>query len=79
MGMHKYFRVTVLGNFSGRNAGDNAILGNLLEDISSQYPDVEFIVPTLNSRFVREEFGHYRIKALGMMPDSYVRSLDTTG
>lgn len=61
-------RITVLGNFSGRNAGDNAILGNLLQDFSEVYPDIEFIVPTLNAGFVRAAFGQYRIKALGMMP-----------
>ncbi|MBU2677979.1 MAG: polysaccharide pyruvyl transferase family protein [Gammaproteobacteria bacterium] len=61
-------RITVLGNFSGRNAGDNAILGNLLEDFSRVYPDIEFIVPTLNAGFVRAAFGQYRIRALGMMP-----------
>ena len=61
-------RITVLGNFSGRNAGDNAILGNLLDDISSSHPDVEFIVPTLNPRFVRTAFGQHRVRALGLMP-----------
>ena len=61
-------RITVLGNFSGRNAGDNAILGNLLEDISHLYPDVEFLVPTLNASYVRRAFSEYRVKALGLMP-----------
>lgn len=61
-------RITVLGNFSGRNAGDNAILGNLLEDFSNLYPDVEFLVPTLNAGYVRRAFAQYRVKALGLMP-----------
>jgi hypothetical protein len=61
-------RVTVLGNFSGRNAGDNAILGNLLADLSSAYPDLVFLVPTLNPAFVRRCFGHHRVRALGLMP-----------
>lgn len=61
-------RIAVLGNFSGRNAGDNAILGNLIEDISSAYPDVEFLVPTLNAGYVREAFGRYSVTALGLMP-----------
>jgi hypothetical protein len=29
--------ITVLGNNSGRNAGDNAILGNLLDDFADNY------------------------------------------
>ena len=61
-------RVTVLGNFSGRNAGDNAILGNLLRDLTRAYPDLEFLIPTLNARYVREAFSGYRIKAMGLMP-----------
>jgi polysaccharide pyruvyl transferase WcaK-like protein len=61
-------RITVLGNFSGRNAGDNAILGNLLDDVSGLYPDVEFLVPTLNAAYVRKTFGHHRVRAYGLMP-----------
>lgn len=61
-------RITVLGNFSGRNAGDNAILGNLLDDVSALYPDVEFLVPTLNAGYVRKAFGRHRVRAFGLMP-----------
>ena len=61
-------RITVLGNFSGRNAGDNAILGNLLDDIAEVYPDLEYLIPTLNAGYVRRAFGHHRIRALGLMP-----------
>ncbi len=50
-------KITVLGNNSGRNAGDAAILGCLLEDISAEYPDVEFHIPTINTKFVAESFG----------------------
>ncbi len=61
-------RITVLGNFSGRNAGDNAILGNLLDDIAEKYPDVTFLIPTWNANFVKKHFGHHRIKAMGLLP-----------
>lgn len=61
-------RVCVIGNFSGRNAGDAAILGGLLEDISRLHDDVEFEVPTINTAFVAREFAHYRIKPIGLMP-----------
>jgi polysaccharide pyruvyl transferase WcaK-like protein len=60
--------ITVLGNFSGRNAGDNAILGNLLDDISAKFQDVQFLVPTFIARFVKKHFNKYNIKALGLMP-----------
>jgi N-acetylglucosaminyldiphosphoundecaprenol N-acetyl-beta-D-mannosaminyltransferase len=61
-------KITVLGNFSGRNAGDNAILGTLLDDIAAAHPDVHFLVPTLNASFVKKHFGHHNLTALGLMP-----------
>ncbi len=60
--------VTVLGSYSGRNAGDAAILGNLIHDISSERPDVRFLIPTLSPKFINESFGEYNIKAMGLMP-----------
>lgn len=60
--------VTVLGNNSGRNAGDNAILGNLLDDFALQRNDILFKVPTLDTRFLRRHFGHHRIQPMGLMP-----------
>ena len=32
-------KITILGNYSGRNAGDAAILGCLLEDIYNKFED----------------------------------------
>jgi len=61
-------KITVLGNFSGRNAGDNAILGNLMDDISAKYKDVTYLIPTFNAGFVRRHFGHHNIEALNLMP-----------
>jgi len=61
-------KITVLGNFSGRNAGDAAILGCLLEDISSRYSDLQFDIPTINVRFVRESYQQYNINPIGLMP-----------
>ena len=61
-------RITVLGNFSGRNAGDNAILGNLVRDIAAAMPHVRFIVPTLNPAAVQWICRGYDVKPLGLMP-----------
>lgn len=61
-------RITVLGNFSGRNAGDNAILGNLMDDISAKYKNVKYLIPTFNAGFVRRNFSHHNIEALNLMP-----------
>ena len=61
-------KVTILGNNSGRNAGDNAILGNLLDDFASVRQDIEFIIPTINTSFIRTSFGHHRVTPVGQMP-----------
>jgi polysaccharide pyruvyl transferase WcaK-like protein len=60
--------ITVLGNNSGRNAGDNAILGNLLDDFSLLRKDIHFKIPTLNPAFIKREFGHHNIKPIGLLP-----------
>lgn len=61
-------RITVLGNNSGRNAGDMAILGNLLRDVSKLRRDVEFWVPTTNPRFLTHHFGTFRMKPVPLLP-----------
>ena len=61
-------KIAVIGNNSGRNAGDAAILGCLLKDISFLYKRVEFYVPTINKKFVRRAFERYGVKPVGLMP-----------
>ncbi|MDM8541023.1 polysaccharide pyruvyl transferase family protein [Desulfococcaceae bacterium HSG9] len=61
-------KITVLGNNSGRNAGDAAILGNLLHDIATLRKDIKFLVPTTNPAFIYKHFGQYNIKAVGLLP-----------
>lgn len=60
--------ISVLGNFSGRNAGDAAILGCLLRDISTRYKHVKFDVPTINTRFVSTAYHEYDVNPIGLMP-----------
>ncbi|MCX6357862.1 MAG: polysaccharide pyruvyl transferase family protein [Candidatus Aureabacteria bacterium] len=60
--------ICVLGNFSGRNAGDAAILDGLLADVSSLYTDLRFIVPTINPSFVAKNFSRYNVKPVSLMP-----------
>lgn len=47
-------RICVLGNFSGRNAGDIAILAGLIRDIEARFESPRFFVPTIDPRFIRE-------------------------
>lgn len=61
-------KITVLGNFSGRNAGDAAILGCLLKDISTRFKRAKFYIPTINTKFVNRSFSIYNIHPVGMMP-----------
>lgn len=61
-------RVTVLGNFSGRNVGDIAILGNLLAHLGRACPEAEFLVPTLAPAFVRRRFPDPRVRPVGIAP-----------
>lgn len=61
-------RISVLGNYSGRNAGDNAILGNLLYDFSMIRDDLIFQIPTIFPGFIRSDYSAYKIRPLGLMP-----------
>jgi polysaccharide pyruvyl transferase WcaK-like protein len=65
-------RVTVIGNFSGRNAGDAAILGGLLRDITAAYPDrrLRFDIPTINPGFVRNMYAEYPVRPVSLLPTS---------
>jgi polysaccharide pyruvyl transferase WcaK-like protein len=60
--------ITVLGNYSGRNAGDAAILGGLVRDISARHEGVTLKVPTINSGFIRRAFANYNIKPISLLP-----------
>lgn len=60
--------ITVLGNNSGRNAGDNAILGNLLDDFALMRSDITFKIPTLSTSFIKKSLGHHPIQPIGLLP-----------
>lgn len=60
--------ITVIGNYSGRNAGDAAILGNLLRDVSELYKDVKFLVPTIKPSFVSTHYKEFDVEPISLMP-----------
>jgi polysaccharide pyruvyl transferase WcaK-like protein len=60
--------ICVIGNFSGRNSGDAAILEGLLNDVCSVNPQVHFIIPTINKRFIEKTYKRFSIKAVPLMP-----------
>ncbi|MDD5556031.1 MAG: polysaccharide pyruvyl transferase family protein [bacterium] len=61
-------KVCVLGNFSGRNAGDAAILGGLLEDVSAVSRDLRYLVPTIKPSFVSRTFARFPVEPVSLMP-----------
>jgi polysaccharide pyruvyl transferase WcaK-like protein len=62
-------RITLLGNNSGRNLGDMAIMSSIMESLSKRLPNAEFYVPTIKPDWVRKHYGHrYNVKAVNVMP-----------
>jgi polysaccharide pyruvyl transferase WcaK-like protein len=62
-------KITILGSYSGRNAGDVAILASIMEEISSLCPEVEFEVPTTNPSFIKKNYSNrYKVKPISIMP-----------
>jgi polysaccharide pyruvyl transferase WcaK-like protein len=62
-------RITLLGNNSGRNLGDMAIMSSIMESLSKRMPDSEFYVPTIKPEWVRKHYGdRYNVKAVNVMP-----------
>lgn len=61
---------TVLGSYSGRNAGDAAILGATLKLLSEEFgPETRFEVPTTHPDFVIKTYGDaYNVVPIGAMP-----------
>ncbi len=60
--------VCIMGNFSGRNAGDAAILGGLLEDVHRRFPGASFSVPTINPGFVRRQYAEFPVRPVALLP-----------
>ncbi len=62
-------RITLLGNNSGRNLGDAAILSSILDNLSDELPTAEFYCPTIAPKWVEKHYGgKYNVKALDVMP-----------
>lgn len=62
-------RITLLGNNSGRNLGDMAIMSSIMESLSKRMPNAEFYVPTIKPEWVRKHYGdRYNVKAVNVMP-----------
>ena len=61
--------ITILGSNSGNNVGDAAILASILEALSQEIPNAEFLVPSTKPSFVKKNYAHqYNVKAIDVMP-----------
>lgn len=62
-------RIVLLGSNSGRNLGDAAILASVMDVLSAEIPDAEFIVPTTGPSFVNTHYSKkYNVRGVSMMP-----------
>lgn len=61
--------ITLLGNNSGRNLGDAAILSSILDMLSKEIPGVRFLVPSIKPKFIDENYGEdYNVKGVNVLP-----------
>ncbi|MEZ4754651.1 MAG: polysaccharide pyruvyl transferase family protein [Bdellovibrionota bacterium] len=61
--------ITLLGNNSGRNLGDAAILSALMDSLSKEIPGAKFYVPSIAPKWIEKHYGNkYNVKPLNVMP-----------
>ena len=72
----RQLRFTILGSYTGRNAGDCAILENVVRGIVEACPGAECEVLTINPGFVRDMFADLPLRPIRTMPwDLSVKTL----
>ncbi len=64
----KPYRLCILGNNSGRNAGDAAILSSIVHNFLARTPDVAFEVPTIKPEYVRRSFAGLPVRPVSVLP-----------
>lgn len=60
--------ITILGSFSGKNAGDAAILASTISNIRKLAPETKFEVPTLNPDFISKNFDTTYVRPVSILP-----------
>lgn len=69
-------RFCLIGSYTGRNAGDAAILENVVRGIAGACPDAVCEVPTINPAFMRRTYPDLPLVPVSTMPwDLSVKSL----
>ncbi|MDD2943602.1 MAG: polysaccharide pyruvyl transferase family protein, partial [bacterium] len=67
---NRNYSLTILGSYSGRNAGDAAILASMMGTISRQIgEDTVFEVPTTHPDFIEKHYGKkFKVRPVNVMP-----------
>ncbi len=66
---NKFPVITLLGNNSGRNLGDGAILSSILESLSKNLDNAFFYVPAVFHQWIQKNYEpKYNLKAIDVMP-----------
>ena len=66
---NKYPVITLLGNNSGRNLGDGAILSSILESLSKKLPNTLFYAPAVYHTWMKKHYEpKYNLRAIDVMP-----------
>jgi polysaccharide pyruvyl transferase WcaK-like protein len=60
--------ICILGSYSGRNAGDAAILDGLLADLKPRFPQARFTVPTFNPGFLKRNYDPAGLVPVSLKP-----------
>jgi polysaccharide pyruvyl transferase WcaK-like protein len=62
-------RIILLGNNSGRNLGDAAIMSSILESMAKLIPTAEVFVPSIAPKWIKKHYGDkYKVKPIDVMP-----------
>ncbi|MFO7974031.1 MAG: polysaccharide pyruvyl transferase family protein [Candidatus Hydrogenedentota bacterium] len=61
-------RISIIGSYTGRNAGDAAILENIVRDIAEVLPNVQCEVLTVNPAFIRDTYADLPLEAVPTLP-----------
>lgn len=65
-------RITLLGNNSGRNLGDAAIMSAIFDSVTNELPDAEFLVPSLVPSFIEKNYGgRFNVRAIDVKPKTF--------
>ncbi len=61
--------ITLLGNNSGRNLGDAAIMSAIFDSVTKELPDAEFLVPSIAPKFIDDNYSDkFNAKGVDVRP-----------